>query len=72
MRVQGHAVLGGYQTLARLVDEEAVDCVVISTSHIDPARLRDLLGVCAARGVQVVRLRVGLEALNDVAPLAGS
>jgi UDP-GlcNAc:undecaprenyl-phosphate GlcNAc-1-phosphate transferase len=62
-RVQGYPVLGGYETLAVLAAERAVDAIVVSAREIDPARLRQLEDLCTANGITLSRLHVTFEQL---------
>jgi len=62
-RVQGYPVLGGYETLAVLAAERAVDCVVVSARQIDQARLRNLEELCAENGITLSRLHLKFEQL---------
>ena len=63
IRVAGYPVLGGFDLLVSLVGSRAVDAVVISSPLTSLDRLRDLEGLCAASGVALSRLQVGLESL---------
>jgi UDP-GlcNAc:undecaprenyl-phosphate GlcNAc-1-phosphate transferase len=62
-RVQGYAVVGGYEALASLVRSGAVDTVVVSARIIDLDRLQAIQAVCGDHGVNLLRWRVGLEPL---------
>jgi FlaA1/EpsC-like NDP-sugar epimerase len=61
MRVQGYAVLGGFDSLSSLVASGVVDVVVISPRIIDVERLRALERLCKTHSVSLSRLHVGLE-----------
>jgi UDP-GlcNAc:undecaprenyl-phosphate GlcNAc-1-phosphate transferase len=65
LRLHGYAVLGGYDRLATLIQQRAVDAVVISARRFDPARQRELEALCSDGGVALSRLRV------DLVPLIG-
>jgi UDP-GlcNAc:undecaprenyl-phosphate GlcNAc-1-phosphate transferase len=64
-RVRGYPVLGPYDTLAQLVTSSSVDAVVLSTRHIDTAKLRELETLCTQQSVHLSRLLVSLESLVD-------
>ena len=63
LRVLGHPVLGGFETLAVLARERAVDTVVVSARSIDPHRLRELEALCGANGIVLSRLHFRIEQL---------
>jgi UDP-GlcNAc:undecaprenyl-phosphate/decaprenyl-phosphate GlcNAc-1-phosphate transferase len=62
-RVQGYPVLGGYEALAVLAAERAVDAIVVSAREIGPERLRQLEELCTANGITLSRLHVTFEQL---------
>jgi UDP-GlcNAc:undecaprenyl-phosphate/decaprenyl-phosphate GlcNAc-1-phosphate transferase len=62
-RVQGYPVLGGYETLAVLATERAVDCVVVSARELDGGRLRSLEELCSENGITLSRLHLKFEQL---------
>ena len=63
----GYPVLGGYSALAVLIKASSVDAVVISARTMSPERLNNLEVLCSTQGVQLSRLRVGLEPIVDEA-----
>jgi UDP-GlcNAc:undecaprenyl-phosphate GlcNAc-1-phosphate transferase len=63
LRVQGYPVLGGYETLAGLARERAVDGVVVSAREISPERLKAIEELCADNGILLSRLHFRLEQL---------
>jgi len=63
LRVQGYPVLGGYETLAGLARERAVDAVVVSAREISPERLKAIEELCADNGILLSRLHFRLEQL---------
>jgi UDP-GlcNAc:undecaprenyl-phosphate GlcNAc-1-phosphate transferase len=65
-RVMGYPVLGGYDSLVTLIENGAVDQVVISTRLMDQNRLRELEGLCASSDVRLLRLQVHLESISSV------
>jgi UDP-GlcNAc:undecaprenyl-phosphate/decaprenyl-phosphate GlcNAc-1-phosphate transferase len=62
-RVQGYPVLGGFDTLAVLAREGAVDAVVVSARDVGADRLRSLEHLCAANGILLSRLHFRFEQL---------
>jgi UDP-GlcNAc:undecaprenyl-phosphate/decaprenyl-phosphate GlcNAc-1-phosphate transferase len=60
-RVGGYPVLGGYSALVVLLQAASVDAVVISAQGLPPERLNNLAVLCSENGVELSRLRVGLE-----------
>jgi FlaA1/EpsC-like NDP-sugar epimerase len=63
LRVLGHPVLGGFETLEVLARQQAVDAVVVTARSIDPARLHAIEELCAANGVVLSRLHFRFEQL---------
>jgi len=64
-RVRGYPVLGAFDKLAHLVDEKAVDAIVLSIRSIDADRVQALRSICAQHGIPLWRLSVGLERLDQ-------
>ena len=54
-------MLGDSEALASLVASNAVDTVVLSSGAIEASRLRALEMLCRRHGVELLRLRVGME-----------
>lgn len=67
IRVMGYPVLGGYSALGVLVKASSVDAVVVSARSMPPERLNNLEVLCSSCGVQLARLRVGLEPIVNEA-----
>jgi UDP-GlcNAc:undecaprenyl-phosphate GlcNAc-1-phosphate transferase len=65
-RVGGYSVLGGYETLDRLVSAGDVDCVVVNTHLLDAERLQALEQACQEASVELLRLHVDLKPLTAV------
>ncbi len=72
IRVMGYPVIGGYSALGVLIKASSVDAVVISARNMSPERLNNLEVLCSTQGVQLSRLRVGLEPIVDEAPSSES
>ena len=67
LRLQGHPVLGGEKVLMSLINEEAVDLVVISARRFDDIRLRRVERACKAQGIRLMRFHFQLEVLGSSA-----
>ena len=65
--MQGYAVLGGEATLMRLIDDSAVDVVVIGCRHLDRARLARIEEACRIGEVQLLRFSFQIETLVSTA-----
>ncbi len=65
-RVMGYPVLGAYDSLVTLVENGAVDQVVISIRLMDQKRLRELEELCATSEVRLLRMQVHLESVSSV------
>ena len=63
LRVLGHPVLGGFETLEVLARQRAVDTVVVTARSIDNKRLREIEALCAANNVALSRLHFKFEQL---------
>jgi UDP-GlcNAc:undecaprenyl-phosphate GlcNAc-1-phosphate transferase len=63
LRVLGHPVLGGFDTLEVLARQRAVDAVVVTARSIDPERLSAVEELCAANGIILSRLHFRFERL---------
>jgi UDP-GlcNAc:undecaprenyl-phosphate GlcNAc-1-phosphate transferase len=68
-RVHGYAVLGDFTALDDMMAARGLDLVVVSTRAMHPDRIRALRAACAANGIALTRLHVGLEDL--VVPVDG-
>jgi UDP-GlcNAc:undecaprenyl-phosphate GlcNAc-1-phosphate transferase len=60
-RVQGYPVLGGYETLTRLLTHGTVDAVVIAFRPDDCSHFDDLVKLCRERQIELSRLHLTLE-----------
>ena len=63
LRVLGHPVLGGFDTLQVLARQRAVDAIVVTARSIDPERLSAVEELCAANGIMLARLHFRFERL---------
>jgi UDP-GlcNAc:undecaprenyl-phosphate/decaprenyl-phosphate GlcNAc-1-phosphate transferase len=60
MRVDGYPVLGGYETLVRLITDRAIDCVVVNTPSPSAERLRAIDEKCRLANVELLCLKIDL------------
>jgi UDP-GlcNAc:undecaprenyl-phosphate/decaprenyl-phosphate GlcNAc-1-phosphate transferase len=67
LRLQGYAVLGGEAALMRLIEDSAVDVVVIGCRHLDRARLARVAEACRINDVQLLRFSFQIETLVSTA-----
>jgi UDP-GlcNAc:undecaprenyl-phosphate/decaprenyl-phosphate GlcNAc-1-phosphate transferase len=67
LRLQGYAVLGGEGTLLKLIDDSAVDVVVIGCRQLDRARLARIETACRIGEVQLLRFSFQIETLVSTA-----
>ena len=65
-RVSGYPVLGGFPALLALIENDAIDCVVMNTSLVKTDRLVHLQTSCAERNVELLRLDIHLKPLSAV------
>jgi UDP-GlcNAc:undecaprenyl-phosphate GlcNAc-1-phosphate transferase len=65
-RIQGYPVLGGYDALRALIEDGAIDSVVISTRLFDVTRLQALHSLCSAHNVELSRMHFELHGLVAV------
>jgi UDP-GlcNAc:undecaprenyl-phosphate GlcNAc-1-phosphate transferase len=64
MRVEGYRVLGGYETLVRLIADRSIESVVVNTPPPPSERLHELEGACRAAGIELLCLKVDLTRLT--------
>jgi UDP-GlcNAc:undecaprenyl-phosphate GlcNAc-1-phosphate transferase len=60
-RMQGYPVLGGFASLVSLIENDAVDTVVITTPAIAVDQLEQLRALCTESGVSLARLHWRLD-----------
>lgn len=60
-RMQGYPVLGGFASLVSLIENDAVDTVVITTPAIAVDQLEHLRALCTESGVSLARLHWRLD-----------
>ena len=62
-RVEGFAVLGGFETLTQMIGAGSVEMVILNREHIDDERLSTVEALCEEHDVSLLRLHVGIEEL---------
>jgi UDP-GlcNAc:undecaprenyl-phosphate GlcNAc-1-phosphate transferase len=65
-RVQGYPVLGGYDAARSLVENGAVDMIVVSARLMDTSRLNMLQSLCSEHHVELSRMQFELHELVAV------
>ncbi len=59
--VHGHQVLGGGDTLERLIAGKEVDLVILNAPAVEPARMREIVALGDANDVPILGLHISLE-----------
>jgi UDP-GlcNAc:undecaprenyl-phosphate GlcNAc-1-phosphate transferase len=65
-RVQGYPVLGGYDVLTGLVEDGAVDSIVVAFHPESCDHFGDLVTLCRQRQIELSRLQLTLEEITTV------
>ena len=65
-QIDGHQVIGDYQSLVALVTVGAVDEIVVSTKSIDRLRVSELTTLCVKHGVRLSQLNYNIQSLSAV------
>jgi UDP-GlcNAc:undecaprenyl-phosphate GlcNAc-1-phosphate transferase len=63
--IHGFRVFGGNGLLARIVSEQQVEQVLISTPRISEERLAEILSECDARNIELKRMSIRIEDISD-------
>jgi UDP-GlcNAc:undecaprenyl-phosphate GlcNAc-1-phosphate transferase len=63
--IHGFRVFGGNGLLARIVSEQEVEQVLISTPRISEERLAEILSECDARNIELKRMSIRIEDISD-------
>jgi len=63
--IHGYRVFGGNGMLPRIITDQNVEQVLISTPRISPERIAEILSECDARHVELRRLSIRLETISE-------
>jgi UDP-GlcNAc:undecaprenyl-phosphate GlcNAc-1-phosphate transferase len=63
--IHGFRVFGGNGLLAKVVTEQEVEQVLISTPRISAERLAEIWSECDARNIELKRMSIRIEAISD-------
>jgi len=63
--IHGFRVFGGNGLLAKIVTEQNVEQVLISTPRISDERVAEILSECDARNIELKRMSIRIEAISD-------
>lgn len=63
--IHGFRVFGGNGLLAKIISEQAVEQVLISTPRISEERIAEILSECDARNIELRRMSIRIEAISD-------
>jgi len=63
--IHGFRVFGGNGLFAKIVTEQAVEQVLISTPHISEERIAEILSLCDERNIELKRLSIRIEAISE-------
>lgn len=66
LRIEGVPVLGTYETLAGVIEQQAIAEVLVSIKHLDRTRLAEIAAICRERGVAIRTMRFALEEIGPV------
>jgi len=63
--IHGYRVFGGNGLLPKILAEQGVEQVLISTPRISAERISEILSECDARNIELRRLSIKLEPVSD-------
>jgi UDP-GlcNAc:undecaprenyl-phosphate/decaprenyl-phosphate GlcNAc-1-phosphate transferase len=63
--IHGFRVFGGNGLLPKILTEQEVEQVLISTPRISAERIAEILGQCESRNIELRRLSIKLETISD-------
>lgn len=63
--IHGFRVFGGNGLLAKVIDQQRVEQVLISTPRISTERTSEILRACEARNIEVKRMSIRIENLDE-------
>jgi UDP-GlcNAc:undecaprenyl-phosphate GlcNAc-1-phosphate transferase len=63
--IHGFRVFGGNGSLAKIISEQQVEQVLISTPRISAERIGEIWSECDARNIELRRMSIRIEAISD-------
>jgi UDP-GlcNAc:undecaprenyl-phosphate GlcNAc-1-phosphate transferase len=63
--IHGFRVFGGNGSLAKIISEQQVEQVLISTPRISTERIGEIWSECDARNIELRRMSIRIEAISD-------
>ncbi len=63
--IHGFRVFGGNGSLAKIIDDQQVEQVLISTPRISAERIGEIWSECDARNIELRRMSIRIEAISD-------
>jgi UDP-GlcNAc:undecaprenyl-phosphate GlcNAc-1-phosphate transferase len=63
--IHGYRVFGGNGSLGKIITEQQVEQVLISTPRISPERISEIWSECDARNIELRRMSIRIEEVSD-------
>ena len=63
--IHGYRVFGGNGSLTKIITEQRVEQVLISTPRISPERISEIWSECDARNIELRRMSIRIEEVSD-------
>ena len=63
--IHGYRVFGGNGSLTKIITEQRVEQVLISTPRISPDRISEIWSECDARNIELRRMSIRIEEVSD-------
>jgi UDP-GlcNAc:undecaprenyl-phosphate GlcNAc-1-phosphate transferase len=63
--IHGYRVFGGNGSLAKIISEQQVEQVLISSPHISADRVSEIWSECDSRNIELRRMSIKIEAVSD-------
>ena len=63
--IHGFRVFGGNGSLAKIINDQQVEQVLISTPRISAERIAEIWSECDARNIELRRMSIRIEAISD-------
>jgi UDP-GlcNAc:undecaprenyl-phosphate GlcNAc-1-phosphate transferase len=63
--IHGFRVFGGNGSFARIITEQQVEQVLISTPRISEERIAEIWSECDSRNIELKRMSIRIEAISD-------